>query len=410
MKQLGFLLLLTACYLELFSQTELVPNNGFETIITCPVGFSQFEDFVDVWINPNTASPDYMNACANPFPAGVPENGTGFQSPHGGEAYAGIYTFSGTFYREFIQVNLLSPLTAGVEYTFSMYVVLHNKSNTAIDDLGVYFSSVPPTSAGTGMLAGAPLPQISNPFGSVLMDTINWTLISGTYTATGGEQYITIGHLKSDAATTYLPVPFGSQGAYYYIDDVSLKEIEILPVSLASFNAEIIAENQPSPFTQITWATQTEVNNCCFYVQRSTDGLNFSDIGIVDGEGNSTSTINYLFYDPHPVAGINYYRLLQKDVDGHISASDIISVMNAAGNNLITFYQGDDLLYIVNKRDDILKAGIYDMEGRQTQQFMVKNGTSVVSLSENNIPGIYLLLIADPQTGSNLLSEKIYIR
>ncbi|MBC8172855.1 MAG: hypothetical protein H7X71_03020 [Chitinophagales bacterium] len=71
------------------------------------------------------ASPDYIDACANPFPAGVPDNGIGWQMTHSGDGYAGMYAFSGTFYREFIQVQLLSSLTAGQTYLFEMYVVLH---------------------------------------------------------------------------------------------------------------------------------------------------------------------------------------------------------------------------------------------------------------------------------------------
>src|SRR5262245_52278436 len=86
------------------AQVNLVPNPSFDSFTTCPVGFSQFNGFVANWVNPNTATPDYMNACANPNPAGVPKNGVGWQQTHSGSGYAGGYMFSGTLYREFIQV------------------------------------------------------------------------------------------------------------------------------------------------------------------------------------------------------------------------------------------------------------------------------------------------------------------
>ena len=230
------LFFLTSCFgLFPIAAQSLVPNNGFENFIVCPIGFSEFTGKISNWQNPNTATPDYMNACANPNPAGMPKNGIGYQVAHSGNGYTGIYTFSGTTYREFIQVQLISPLIASHTYYFSMYVVLHNKSQTAIDDLGAYISITAPNTTGLGMLPGLPYPQISNPYGSVITDTINWTLVEGTYIATGGEKYLTLGHLKNDVSTTYLPLPYGTVGAYYYIDDVNLIDITLYPSHLLIF-------------------------------------------------------------------------------------------------------------------------------------------------------------------------------
>ena len=230
----------TSCFslFQIVAQT-LVPNNGFENFVVCPIGFSEFTGKVSNWQNPNTATPDYMNACANPNPAGMPKNGIGYQVAHSGNGYTGIYTFSGTTYREFIQVQLISPLIASHTYYFSMYVVLHNKSQTAIDDLGAYISVTAPNTTGLGMLPGLPYPQISNPYGSVITDTLNWTLVEGTYIATGGEKFLTLGHLKNDVSTTYLPLPYGTVGAYYYIDDVNLIDITLLPITLIDFSGTL---------------------------------------------------------------------------------------------------------------------------------------------------------------------------
>jgi hypothetical protein len=284
---------------------------------------------------------------------------------------------------------------------------LHNKSNTAIDDLGVYFSATAPTAAGTGMLAGAPSPQISNPFGSVIMDTLNWTLISGTYTATGGEQFLTIGHLKSDAATTYLAVPFGSQGAYYYIDDVSLKEVAVLPVLLSSFNADLISEQTINPFAEITWSTATEINNCCFYIEKSEDGINYTDIGMQAGHGNSTQQNNYLFYDRSPFPGLNYYRLRQMDLDGNSTISNTITVTNNLNESNVHVYQNGDLLHFTNHTNGDLIAEIYDISGARTQTLYIVQGNSDF-LSDQNLTGIFVITISDPESGFILASQKIF--
>ena len=217
--------------LNVFGQ-NLVPNPGFESFDVCPTGFSEFTGYVSNWVDPTAANPDYMNACANPLPAGVPQNGVGYQQTHGGDGYAGAYFDGGGFYTEYIQVQLTSPMIAGQTYGFEMYVVLHNKSEYATDDIGAYFSVAAPTSAGTGYFSGNPLPQIVNPPGNVITDTLNWQLISGTYTATGGEEYLTIGHFKPDSLTTFIQLPYGNLGPYYYMDDIS-----VTSQSATSFNA-----------------------------------------------------------------------------------------------------------------------------------------------------------------------------
>jgi hypothetical protein len=81
-----------------------------------------------------------------------------------------------------------------------------------------------------------------------------------------------------------------------------------LPITLLSFTGA-----QTLDAVNLTWTTESEVNNDFFVVQRSTDGINFDDIGTVDGNGTSIYKHSYAFSDPAPMGGINYYRLLQVD-------------------------------------------------------------------------------------------------
>lgn len=200
---------------------NLVVNPSFESYTTCPVGFSQFNGYINNWFSPNTGSPDYYNACAVGNPVQVPGNSSGYQPARTGNAYIGMYTGSDV-YREYVQVALSSPLVANTSYTFSMYVSLADNAKYAIDDLGAYISVNPPYSTGNGLLNGVPQAQISSPAGVIISDTLNWLQITGTYIATGGEQYITIGHFKPDSLTNEVTVNYGHMGAYYFYDDISL--------------------------------------------------------------------------------------------------------------------------------------------------------------------------------------------
>jgi hypothetical protein len=100
-----------------------------------------------------------------------------------------------------------------------------------------------------------------------------------------------------------------------------------LPVELISFKGS----NQ-GDHNLLEWFTATEKNNDYFSVERSTDGVNFLAIGIVDGAGNSNSLLNYSYSDPKEGEEITYYRLKQTDFNGQISYSDVVAI-NAARTN-----------------------------------------------------------------------------
>lgn len=84
-----------------------------------------------------------------------------------------------------------------------------------------------------------------------------------------------------------------------------------LPVDLLFFEVAEV-NNQ----VRLTWATATEINNDFFTIEKSIDGINYQVIDIVEGSGNSNTTIRYEYLDKQPVYGKSYYRLSQSDFDG----------------------------------------------------------------------------------------------
>src|SRR5690606_28516311 len=73
----------------------------------------------------------------------------------------------------------------------------------------------------------------------------------------------------------------------------------------------------------LTWATASEYNNDRFEIERSTNGLNWSQIGSVSGMGTTQQRHEYLFTDEYPENGENYYRLKQVDFDDKYEYSPI---------------------------------------------------------------------------------------
>lgn len=217
---------------------NFVINPGLENYIICP-GFGQFDStYISNWTKPSWGSTDYYHYnCPGIQPTS--------QVPLSGEAYFGIIAYNfGTEYREYATGELSSPLAAGVQFEVKFYVSLNDGYIQAVNELGAYFSSSPPGPYANSLHIPI-IPQVQNSSG-ILGDTTLWMLVSGTFTAVGGEQYITIGNFNDDSSTTVTQVgSTGSYGAYYFVDDVS---VVAMPVGIAAYEAEQFSIYQnPSP-------------------------------------------------------------------------------------------------------------------------------------------------------------------
>ncbi|MES2690154.1 MAG: T9SS type A sorting domain-containing protein, partial [Bacteroidota bacterium] len=97
-----------------------------------------------------------------------------------------------------------------------------------------------------------------------------------------------------------------------------------LPVKLIRFEGtRIDAANQ------LRWSTAFEVNNKGFYIYRSTDRTNWSEIDFVEGKRTASS---YLFNDKTGNGETCYYFLGQSDFNGALDYSHIITITGQAGN------------------------------------------------------------------------------
>lgn len=205
----------------------MVPNGDFEQYKGCPSDQSELDSTL-FWFNPaigaQQGTPDYYNQCATGSLLRVPDNQLGYQQAHSGSAYAGIFLLvnAGLNFREYIEVPLLATLTANTTYQFRMYVNLSDRVKWSTDDISVYFSDTAITT--TNILPLPFTPQINNVAGNY-PDTLNWTLISGTYVAAGGENYLVIGNFYNDSNTNLITVNNAlTESCYIYVDDVCVAE------------------------------------------------------------------------------------------------------------------------------------------------------------------------------------------
>lgn len=173
-----------------------------------------------------------------------------------------------------------------------------------------------------------------------------------------------------------------------------------LPVELLDFQGEAKNEN-----IILSWFTLSELNNSGFYIQTSTDGINYSEIGFVSGHGTINDVNYYSFSYPNSAEGVNYFKLMQVDIDGKCKFYGPISVnsSNSSTIEIKTIYPDpfkEELkIDLTSSASTNIKVKIIDMNGRELNNdlYYIDGGFNTLSLKNvsNLKNGIYNLNIFD---------------
>ncbi len=215
-----------------YSQQNLIPNGSFEVYSTCPD--NQGEVYLAYpWFDPTNESSDYFNSCCNNGIAGVPNNFYGYKYSFEGNGYAAFATYEGNGiganYREYIAIKLNESLLPTHEYCFTAYVSPSNNFKYYSNNIGILLSK---DTVGLSRFYGnyiAIKPTANND--TIIADTNKWTQIDLKFKATGNEIFLIIGNFFNDVNTKYIiSNPNGYEGAYYYIDKVSLTDCSELNI------------------------------------------------------------------------------------------------------------------------------------------------------------------------------------
>jgi len=153
----------------------------------------------------------------------TPKNGCTFQLPKSGVAYAGIHIYSYVNdLREYIATKLKCPLTENNMFCLKFYISFGATSHS-LDLIGAYFSK-DSIVCNSNINLFNKIPQLCNSYGNVLIDTLNWMKISGSFISDGGEKYIYLGDFYPDSLNTIVPfnLSYPNTISYYFIDDVSV--------------------------------------------------------------------------------------------------------------------------------------------------------------------------------------------
>lgn len=167
----------------------------------------------------------------------------------------------------------------------------------------------------------------------------------------------------------------------------------LLPIELLNFYGKAT-----SATIELRWQTVTEKNNAYIIVERSKNGIQFNEIGHVEGRGNSAELQSYTYIDQNPFPDINYYRLKQVDYDNQTTYHPIIAVEfigKALRNSQINIYNITNELKIefVEPLHSESKLTITDMMGRLVAQQLLNAGTAQYVLPIGMLPrGCYCVI------------------
>ena len=172
--------------------------------------------------------------------------------------------------------------------------------------------------------------------------------ISTTLLPTGGTRYFTIGSV--DVGTP-------------------------LPIELVSLNAICNGSS-----TEVRWTTLTESNNDYYTIERSIDGAYFHEVGMVQGAGNSTELIDYVWVDNFSRNSKYFYRLKQTDFDGTVKTllaagvkcdvSEVSIYPNPFHNNLeIRFSEPTDSDFMVQVKNSLGQIVLIESISKETIEY-----------------------------------------
>jgi hypothetical protein len=169
-----------------------------------------------------------------------------------------------------------------------------------------------------------------------------------------------------------------------------------LPVYLVSFQG-----NLDNSVVTLKWSVAQNETSQRFEIEKSTNGTDFSQIGVVNATGKAGDE-NYSFTDNVSGTSKVMYRLKMYDVNNKAEYSKVLAFQmdNTDKVRIINNPVSDKItLSYVATTDQVLYVNVYDMTGRLhlKQTITASHGVNVVNLplSSNFKSGIYVVELND---------------
>ncbi|MBK9599121.1 MAG: hypothetical protein IPO60_12590 [Flavobacteriales bacterium] len=211
---------------------NLVPNPSFEDTARCNAEYDPVLLSAPPWFKPTTASSDIYDCnliqrCGIVWdPADPDVQVSGFQYARTGSRFAGAYHWYGansSDSKDYFTVKLTEALIEQTAYDVSLYYSRADGYAFATDRISVFFGPDSFYVHDYRTLHVQPQVDLMDPNNEYLTNAEDWVLLTGSFVATGGERYMTIGSFLDSSQVNGTIAPTGNlQYAYYYYDDISV--------------------------------------------------------------------------------------------------------------------------------------------------------------------------------------------
>lgn len=174
-----------------------------------------------------------------------------------------------------------------------------------------------------------------------------------------------------------------------------------LPVEILFFNGDVDCS-----MVELNWATALEENFDFFSLERSSNGIDFTEIAQINGQGNSYNRVDYEYLDEYPIIGSSYYRLKSIDFDGYTEVFDYVVVNYESTNYHASLFPNpvaDDIFNVQLNFEPTSNTSvvIYDNQGNIQVKEEMTNWFHSVDTGDLE-PGHYLVkIISDKSTFVN---------
>lgn len=163
-----------------------------------------------------------------------------------------------------------------------------------------------------------------------------------------------------------------------------------LPIQFTSFNAIKLSNK-----SQLTWATANETQSRGFEILRSGDGTNWNVIHFVNSASVNGAHTEYQFIDNSPIAGKNYYRIRQLDLNNTQKLSEI-RIVDFGKKGFVNLYPNPVVNTLYLNTDIQFKntpAKIFNSQGQLLSSVLL-NGSGTISIPVSQLkPGTYIFQI-----------------
>ncbi|MEL6867456.1 MAG: hypothetical protein AAFP19_23730 [Bacteroidota bacterium] len=166
----------------------------------------------------------------------------------------------------------------------------------------------------------------------------------------------------------------------------------------------------------LEWSTANEVNSQMFIIEKSSDGIDYQNIGVVDAAGESESERGYRYLDINSTEEKNFYRLKQVDFDGTASYSQTIIIKRVIPNEfMIVAMTNTTTNKLFNLSLDAMTEGSLSYSLRSIKGDLIFEGQQELVFGLNDIEfnledetaGVYRIELKKGEEEESLVIQKV---